>query len=97
MPRAVPRPFTMHWGTGRIVEEASYEGEHHVPAIQLLEYDDGEAAGTVSIRFAHFSHSGQFQRSPLMISETEIDALRDAVGRTPRLRALLLRIAGTEA
>ncbi len=94
MAGSVPRPFAMHWGTGRIVEEASYEGSYHVPAIQLMEFDDGEAAGTVSIRFAHFNHRGQFQRSPLMISETEIEALREAVGRTPRLRALLLRIAG---
>ena len=97
MPGRVPRPFTMHWGAGQIVEEATFEGEHHVPAIQLMEYSDGEAAGTVSIRFAHFNPRGQFQRSPLMIGEAEIDALRDAVARTPRLQALLLRIAGAEA
>jgi hypothetical protein len=87
----------MHWGSGEIVEEATFEGEHHVPAIQLMEYTDGEAAGSVSIRFAHFNHRGQFQRSPLMISDAEIEALRAAVARTPRLRALLLQIAGAEA
>lgn len=94
MPGRVPRPFAMHWGSGQIVEEASFEGAHHVPAIQLLEYTDGEAAGRTSVRFAHFNSRGQFQRAPLMISDDEVDALRDAVARTPRLRALLLRIAG---
>jgi hypothetical protein len=87
----------MHWGSGQIIEEATYQGEHHVPAVQLMEYTEGEAAGTLAIRFAHFNERGQFQRSPLMIGEVEIDALREAVGRTPRLRALLLRIAGAEA
>ncbi|MSP21445.1 MAG: hypothetical protein EXR66_00200 [Dehalococcoidia bacterium] len=95
MPGHVPRPFTMHCGAGQIVEEATFDGEHHVPAIQLMEYSDGEAAGTVSIRSAHFNPRGQFQRSPLMIGEAEIDALRDAVARTTRLQALL-RIAGAE-
>jgi len=46
--RKVPRPFKMHWGSGQIVEEASCVGEHHEPAIQLMEYSDGDAAATVS-------------------------------------------------
>jgi hypothetical protein len=92
--RKVPRPFSMHWGSGQIVEEASFEGEYTAPAIQLMRYDDGEAAGTHSIRFCHFSHRGQFQRSPMMLSEHEIDALREAVAKTPELQRLLLRIAG---
>ena len=92
--RRLPRPFSMHWGSGLIVEEASYVGEHHVPAIQLMRYDDGPAAGSYSIRFAHFSQRGAFQRSPLMISEAEIEDLRAAVAETPQLQRLLLRIAG---
>jgi hypothetical protein len=95
--RELPRPFKMHWGSGRIVEEATYEGEHHVPAIQLMAYDDGEAAGTRAVRFCHFNARGQFQRSPLIVPESEIDALRAAVARTPELRRMLLRIAGVEA
>ena len=59
----VPRPFTMHWGNGMITEEARFSGEHHVPAIQLMEYTDGEAAGSWSIRFCSFNHRGAFQRS----------------------------------
>lgn len=90
----VPRTFRMHWGGGQIVEEARFEGEYTCPAIQLMRYDDGEAAGTIGLRFCHFSHDGRFQRSPLMLGETEIDRLREAVERTPRIRELLLRIAG---
>ena len=94
--RELPRPFKMHWGSGRIVEEASYEGEHHVPAIQLMTFEDGEGAGTRAVRFSHFNARGQFQRSPLIVPESEIDALRAAVARTPELRQLLLRIAGAQ-
>lgn len=92
--RKIPRPFAMHWGSGQIVEEASFEGEHTQPAIQLMRYDDGEAAGSLSIRFCHFNHRGMFQRSPMILGETEIDALRAAVAETPELQRLLLRIAG---
>jgi hypothetical protein len=92
--RKIPRPFAMHWGSGQIVEEASFEGEHTQPAIQLMRFDDGEAAGSLSIRFCHFNHRGQFQRSPMILGETEIDALREAVACTPELQRLLLRIAG---
>lgn len=87
--RKVPRPFAMHWGTGVIAEEAGVTGEWHEPCLQLLEYTDGEAAGSVSIRFCYYSLDGRFQRSPLMLGEVDLDGLRDALKRTPRLRALL--------
>ena len=74
----VPRPFTMHWGSGLITEEARVAGEYHVPAIQLMEYSEGEAIGSWSIRFCSFNHRGQFQRSPLMINEEDINAMRQA-------------------
>jgi hypothetical protein len=92
----VPRPFEMHWGSGQIIEEARFEGAHTAPAIQLMRYDDGEAAGTLMLRFCHFSHDGRFQRSPMMISESEIDQLRTAVAQSPEIRRLLLRIAGAK-
>ena len=92
----VPRPFTMHWGSGQIVEEARFEGEHTQPTIQLMRFADGDAAGSYTLRFCHFSHRGQFQRSPMMISEAEIDRLREAVSATPQIRELLLRIAGAD-
>lgn len=90
--RKLPRPFTMPWGSGEIVEEASYAGEHHVPTIQLMSYTEGEAAGAIGIRFCTYSHDGRFQRSPLILGEDDIDGLRDALERTPELQALLRRL-----
>ncbi len=92
MPRKLPRPFEMHWGRGEIIEEATYEGEWHVPTIQLMEYTEGESTGSFSVRFCTYSHRGQFQRSPLMLSEADIDGLRGALRSTPRLRELLKRL-----
>jgi hypothetical protein len=90
----VPRPFTMHWGSGVITEEARFSGEYHVPAIQLMEYTKGEAAGSWSIRFCSFSHRGAFQRSPLMLNDDDIGQMREALARTPRLRDILRRMVG---
>ena len=90
--RKLPRPFEMPWGRGEIIEEASFSGEHHEPAIQLLAYEDGEAAGGVSIRFCTYNHVGRFQRSPLILSEQDIAGLREALDGSPRLRELLLRL-----
>ncbi len=90
--RKLPRPFEMHWGSGEIVEEAAFEGEYHEPCIQLLEYREGEAAGSFSVRFCTYNHRGMFQRSPLMVSEADIEGLRKALRETPRLRAVLKRL-----
>ena len=90
--RPLPRPFRYQWGNGRIVEEASYNGRHHEPSLQLLEYDEGEAAGGWSIRFCFYSRSGRFQRSPLLVGEDDLAGLRAALKRTPRLRQLLRRL-----
>ena len=90
--RKLPRPFEMHWGAGEIVEEAAYTGEYHEPVIQLMEYLDGEAAGSFSIRFCTYAHNGRFQRSPLMVSKEDLEGLRDALRSTPRLRAILKRL-----
>jgi len=91
-PRKLPRPFSMHWGTGQITEEASFPGEYHEPTIQLLEYTEGPAEGSVSIRFCYYSHDGRFQRSPLMLGEEELVGLRASLARAPKLRALLQRL-----
>ena len=90
--RKLPRPFAMHWGSGEIVEEAVYEGRHHVPALQLMAYTEGEATGSYSVRFCYYDHRGRFQRGPLMLGEEEIAGLRAALASTPRLRALLHRL-----
>ena len=90
--RPLPRSFSYHWGTGQVVEEAAFTGRHHEPVIQLLEYDEGEAAGTRSIRFCFYNLDGRFQRSPLLVGEDELDGLRSALAQAPRLRALLKRL-----
>lgn len=92
--RRIPRPFELHWGSGQITEEATFVGEYHAPCIQLLEYTEGPAAGSSSIRFCYYSHDGRFQRSPLMVAEEELDGLREALTRTPRLHAILRRLVG---
>jgi hypothetical protein len=92
-PRDVPRPFTMPWGKGEIIEEATAIGEHHEPAIQLLRYEDGSE----SIRFSHYDHRGRFQRSPLMVSSDTIAGLRRSLTKTPRLRAFLARLVPSSA
>ena len=88
--RTVPRPFTLHWGSGQIAEEASYTGEHHEPSIQLLEFDDG----FLQVRFCYYDHAGRFQRSPLVVSNDEIAGLKKALAGTPRLRSLLREMVG---
>jgi hypothetical protein len=86
--RVVPRPFDLHWAGGQIAEEATCVGEHHEPALQLLEFEDG----SLSIRLCYYDHEGRFQRSPLILSQSEIDGLRAALKSTPRLRALLSQL-----
>lgn len=88
--RTTPRPFDLHWGKGVIAEEATYAGEHHEPSLQLLEFEDG----SLSVRFCYYDHAGRFQRSPLVVGNTEIDGLRQALGGTPRLRELMQELVG---
>ena len=83
--RTLPRPFSLHWGDGSVVEEVAYAGEHHEPSLQLLEFADG----SLSVRFCYYDHAGRFQRSPLIVSKNEIAGLKDALAAAPRLRSLL--------
>ena len=83
--RSLPRPFALHWGSGHIVEEATYGGQHHEPSLQLLEFEDG----SLSLRFCYYDHAGRFQRSPLIVSSDEVAGLKRALAGAPRLRSLL--------
>ena len=83
------KAFSFHWGSGVVAEEAQVEGPHHIPTFQLLKYTEGEAAGQMSVRFCHYSHSGRFQRSPLIMSPDEVDEMRAALKETPELLAVL--------
>jgi hypothetical protein len=89
MPASKQRPFSFHWGSGVIAEEAQFEGEWNRPTIQLLQYTDGHAKGASSVRFCSYNHNGRFSRSPLMLSASEIHGLREALKQTPKLRKLL--------
>ena len=80
-PRTIPRPFSLHWGGGQIVEEAQAASPYHQAAIQLLRFDDGSQ----SLRFCYYDRKGRFQRSPLIVSEDLIPALRVTARQSPPL------------
>ena len=86
------RSFALHWGKGVIEEEIQIAGEYHRPTIQLLKFTEGQAAGTREIRFCYYDHRGRFQRSPLIIDEKDIPALRKAIDGAPKLKKLLTRL-----
>ena len=87
-----PKNFSLHWGTGVIAEEVQITTEHHRPTIQLLEFTAGAAKGTHEIRFCFYDHRGRFQRSPLILDEADIPALRAALEAAPTLKRLLARL-----
>jgi hypothetical protein len=87
--RQLPRPFTMPWGKGEIVEEATTVGEWSEPSIQLLRYDDG----TIAIRFCQYDHRGRFRRSPMMVNARLLRGLGKSLATAPRLRKLLRNLA----
>jgi hypothetical protein len=90
--RVTPRPFAFHWGSGNIIEEAAFRGQYTEPSVQLLEYEDHP--GSYGIRFCYYSLEGRFQRSPMMLdSDASFEGLRQALKSTPKLRALLKRLA----
>jgi hypothetical protein len=88
-PRKVPRPFTMPWGGGQVVEEVGVDTEHNELVIQLLRYDDFEGD---SLRFCQYWLDGRFQRQPMMIGEDSMDAMREALKGAPAIRELLKRL-----
>lgn len=87
-----PKTFSLHWGSGVIAEEAQAVSQYKKATIQLLEFTDGEAKGQLQIRFCHYSPKGAFQRSPLIIDETDLKDLKDAIARCPRLHKLLKQL-----
>ena len=89
--RPVPRSFEFHWGSGNIVEEASFTGKYTEPSIQLMAYDADP--GSYALRFCYYSLEGRFQRSPMMLDSADsLEGLRVALKKTPKLRALLKRL-----
>jgi hypothetical protein len=87
-----PKTFAFHWGSGIVEEEVQIATEYHRPTIQLLKFTDGAAKGTREIRFCHYDHHGRFQRSPLIIDEGDVAALKRALDGAPRLKRLLAKL-----
>jgi len=46
------------------------------------------------LRFCYYDRKGRFQRSPLIVSEDLIPALRASLRASPRLSRLLKRLVG---
>jgi hypothetical protein len=90
--KADAKTFSLHWGSGIIEEEAQIVTPYHQPTIQLLKFTAGAACGSYEIRFCHYDHRGRFQRSPLILDEKDIPALKQALAETPKLRRLLARM-----
>jgi hypothetical protein len=88
------KTFALHWGSGVVAEEVRVTGPYHCPAIQLLEFRAGQAAGARQIRFCYYDHRGRFQRSPLIVGDDDLDALAAALKAAPHLRAMLRRLLG---
>ena len=88
MARRVPRAFTMPWGSGDIVEEASFVGKHQEPVIQLLRFDDGHDC----LRFCHYVR-GRFQNRPVILGEDDLRGLRRALAHAPEISELLRRLS----
>ena len=87
-----PKKFSLHWGRGIVEEEAQITTPYRRPTIQLLKFLQSEAAGTYEIRFCHYDHRGRFQRSPLIIDEKDLPALRKSLQLTPKLKRLLSKL-----
>jgi hypothetical protein len=87
--RILPRPFSMHWGEGQVVEEVSAETPYHEATIQLLEFDDG----SLTLRFCYY-HGTRFGRGALMVQEEYLDQFAEGLEEAPRTKALLERMLG---
>ena len=86
------KSFAFHWGSGIVEEEVQIASEYHRPTIQLLKFTGGAAKGTRESRFCHYDHYGRFQRSPLIIDEGDLPALKRALDGAPRLKRLLAKL-----
>jgi len=86
--RELPRAFSLHWASGEVIEEASFVGEYHESVIQLLRADDGYSM----VRFCYYDPEGRFQRSPLIVSEDDINGLRKSLLQCPNLQVLLNKL-----
>jgi hypothetical protein len=80
---------TTPWGKASVVEEVSLPQRHgeqrFVSLVQLLETGTGEPL----VRFA-YSTGGTARRGPVTLRGRDLERLRAALERTPRLKEALL-------
>lgn len=88
-PRLLPRPFSMPWGKGQIVQETQVQQHHWEPTIQLMEYEDGSRA----LRFCTYNQ-GRFSRNPMILAETDVDDMRSGIADAPEIRDFLISLLG---
>jgi hypothetical protein len=83
------RPAATPWGKATVVEEVSLpqrQGERRFASlVQLLEAPDG----ALLVRFA-YSTGGSSRRGPVTLRARDLERLRAALDRSPRLRAALM-------
>ena len=79
---------TTAWGNATVVEEISIkqtaEGRVFATLVQLLEGEEGEPL----VRFA-YSTGGPARRGPVTLRRADIERMRKALAKAPRLRAAL--------
>jgi hypothetical protein len=80
---------TTAWGEATVLEEISIhqrapEGRSFATLVQLLEGKGGE----LLVRVA-YSTGGTARRGPVTLRRPDLERLRKALGKTPRLRAAL--------
>jgi hypothetical protein len=79
---------TTAWGNATVVEEISIkqaaEGRAFATLVQLLEGEEGEPL----VRFA-YSTGGTARRGPVTLRRADIERMRKALAKAPRLRAAL--------
>lgn len=88
MTRVLPRPVTMPWGKGQVVEEVSAPDQYKEAVIQLIEWESGGQ----SLRFCQYWLDGRFQRQPMMIDVDDLSGLRKAIRSNKRLLALVKQL-----
>lgn len=83
---------TTAFGPASIAEEVTLRqrasGKHFATVVQLLEDEKGEWL----VRFA-YSTDGVARRGPVTLRRADLERLREAVKKTPKLAAVL-RLAG---
>jgi hypothetical protein len=79
---------TTAWGEAKLVEEIQIkqgaEGRSFATLVQLLEGKGGE----LLVRFA-YSTGGTARRGPVTLRRGDLERMRKALGKAPRLRAAL--------